>query len=506
MTPKNVNYGTDSASSVNTPLSKNLLKSSTDVRKKLFMELRKRFNGLKQSFDVSKDDMNKTNNFERKRNVGYFGRRSIVKTDKAKLGNIESESSSKIIMKISSSSAGGNLSFQRSQMVGFGNQASISNPNADCEAKSSLENSPTDEVDALPLDGSADTSVEWIASQSCFSEQHSPDSTNSQLYFTCDEGSASDAIINALPFEKTVSSFPDNRSFCTPPHVNEQVPQRPPRRKELKAMNSTMGEMPSNAQSSVSFGTIISEEYLYTDDEAGVVLIENRLLTKPVDVPSPSDTESIVSVPHSVNSDAPTATSDVSTIPASFSYDTVTLRKELVAFGEVVGPITSTTKKVYLRRLYKLKKSNSLPSSITIAPEYPGELQRVLRSQDWEIEIMTFSKLETVMSTPFENPDTNRRWREGVAKSSFNYLLLDPRLSCNLPANVTVHDFKTWRQFISAVFYVGKGKRSRPYAHLYQAVHSWNKGEKLKNTNAKVCNCSSLYFQFKDFWFLGRTH
>jgi len=33
----------------------------------------------------------------------------------------------------------------------------------------------------------------------------------------------------------------------------------------------------------------------------------------------------------------------------------------------------------------------------------------------------------------FENPDPSRRWREGTLKSSFNYILLDPRVTCNLP-------------------------------------------------------------------------
>lgn len=27
----------------------------------------------------------------------------------------------------------------------------------------------------------------------------------------------------------------------------------------------------------------------------------------------------------------------------------------------------------------------------------------------------------------FDQPDLSRKWREGVVKSSFNYLLLDPR-------------------------------------------------------------------------------
>lgn len=34
---------------------------------------------------------------------------------------------------------------------------------------------------------------------------------------------------------------------------------------------------------------------------------------------------------------------------------------------------------------------------------------------------------EMTLSRQFDQPDKNRKWREGALKSSFNYLLLDPR-------------------------------------------------------------------------------
>ena len=58
-------------------------------------------------------------------------------------------------------------------------------------------------------------------------------------------------------------------------------------------------------------------------------------------------------------------------------------------------------------------------------------------------------------------------------KSSFNYLLIDPRVTQNLPARakkMTAEDI--FRVFIMSIFYVGKGKRSRPYAHLNEALNS----------------------------------
>lgn len=57
-------------------------------------------------------------------------------------------------------------------------------------------------------------------------------------------------------------------------------------------------------------------------------------------------------------------------------------------------------------------------------------------------------------------------------KSSFNYLLLDPRVTQNLPLRSKKMAYEDiFHTFVAAVFYVGKGKRSRPYAHLYEAAY-----------------------------------
>ncbi|KAE8746958.1 hypothetical protein FOCC_FOCC006378 [Frankliniella occidentalis] len=485
LTPKTIDYSTNERGSSSMTPSKNLLKPPTDARKKLFLEeLKKRFNGFcKQSFDLSKEDSSKGNIFER--SSGYFGRKSFGKSKKTKKLEKSQHLSAELLTNVNKSNVSENLSYKTSRSVDLVGSENVSDPNVNCNDQTSLENSPVDEVDAVPLHDSVDTSVEWIASQSCFSEEGSPNSSNSQSYVTCDEGPTLD-VMKDLPILSAMSTIPEATPLVLPVETSD-APQRPPRRKRSQALNRTLaGSVPSQASSTASFGTIIAEEYRYTDDEAGVVLIENHLFTKPIDVPSPSDTDSVVSAPLTVLSDAPTATSDVSSVPASFSYDAVTLRKELVSFGEVVGPITSTTKKVYLRRLYRLKKSKCKPTSVSVSSNYPSELQRVLHNSDWETDVLTYAKFEKLMSIPFEKPDPNRRWREGVAKSSFNYLLLDPRLSNNLPAKVAAHDLETWRQFISSVFYIGKGKRSRPYAHLYQAVHLWNKGENGKSSNSKI--------------------
>ena len=77
--------------------------------------------------------------------------------------------------------------------------------------------------------------------------------------------------------------------------------------------------------------------------------------------------------------------------------------------------------------------------------------------------------------------------RESACKASFNYLLLDPRLSQNIPMHLyTSCDQDLWKTFISSIFYVGKGTRSRPFHHLYEAAKIFqNKDRKAKKERSK---------------------
>lgn len=129
------------------------------------------------------------------------------------------------------------------------------------------------------------------------------------------------------------------------------------------------------------------------------------------------------------------------------------------------------------------------------------------------------SHLEREMVVSFAQNAT-KKCREGNLKMSFIYLLIDPRVSENLPAESQVKHFRwviahcpffflyihkliqiscstdpyfslrhqlstkqdIWRKFISSIFYVGKGKSSRPYAHLYDAIKLYD-GMDLGNTH-----------------------
>ncbi|XP_077440999.1 uncharacterized protein LOC144062997 isoform X2 [Vanacampus margaritifer] len=165
------------------------------------------------------------------------------------------------------------------------------------------------------------------------------------------------------------------------------------------------------------------------------------------------------------------------------------LRRRLKEVGESPGPISRRTRPVYIRRLCRLlQESNSgspqhqdqVGQPKTAHLGYSAELNLALRT----FKLPDCQEDEQALCQQFDQPDQNRKWREGKIKSSFNYLLLDPRVTNNLPCRshgMTLQD--CFQTFVNAIFYVGKGKRSRPYSHLYEALEYY-KGDK---TSKKLC-------------------
>ncbi|XP_050296832.1 ankyrin repeat and LEM domain-containing protein 1-like [Anthonomus grandis grandis] len=236
----------------------------------------------------------------------------------------------------------------------------------------------------------------------------------------------------------------------------------------MKSDGGSSGGSDSNELSFVS----VSEVYKYVDKDEGVVLYERRLLKTPSDYAKSVKSSNV--------------SSNLSSLPPTFEYDNKTLRLELTALGYEVGPITETTKRLYLRKLYQFKKSPAAAQKIVnngnkeARRVYSVELQKTLKSPDLCSDILTFRSLDEILVQQFSNPDPSRKWREGVNKSSFTYLLLDPRITNNLPFRVDskqLQPLEAWNTFLSAIFYVGKGKRSRPYQHLYDAVDLWKKNQ-----------------------------
>lgn len=75
------------------------------------------------------------------------------------------------------------------------------------------------------------------------------------------------------------------------------------------------------------------------------------------------------------------------------------------------------------------------------------------------------------MVNGFNAADLPKNNREECLKKSFVYILIDPKISENLPGNAkNLEPLEAWKRFIQSIFYVGKGTSSRPYSHLYDAI------------------------------------
>ncbi|NWY56975.1 ANKL1 protein, partial [Chionis minor] len=166
------------------------------------------------------------------------------------------------------------------------------------------------------------------------------------------------------------------------------------------------------------------------------------------------------------------------------------------------SPNPKLTRRLYLRRLEELARGSqqeagcppreppqprtqlagpcgasvglTVPLNAGVAtPGHSPELAAALRTGD----VPDCAQDELALAQQFDRPDRSRRWREGLVKSSFNYLLLDPRTTQNLPLHShRLSPAECFRTFIKAIFYVGKGTRARPYCHLTEALSQHRAG------------------------------
>ncbi|NXJ06006.1 ANKL1 protein, partial [Odontophorus gujanensis] len=131
---------------------------------------------------------------------------------------------------------------------------------------------------------------------------------------------------------------------------------------------------------------------------------------------------------------------------------------------EQVWSLRMLSDEALLRRLRALGHD---PGPITVLTRRVPELADALRTG----RIPDCTEDEMALVQQFDCPDRSRRWREGLLKTSFNYLLLDPRTTRDLPLRChRLSPMECFRTFVDAVFYVGKGTRARPYYHLAEAV------------------------------------
>lgn len=73
-------------------------------------------------------------------------------------------------------------------------------------------------------------------------------------------------------------------------------------------------------------------------------------------------------------------------------------------------------------------------------------------------------------------------------------LFYSDRVTKNLPfRSHTMTPQECFQTFVNAIFYIGKGKRSRPYSHLYEALEYYR-----EEKTAKVGH-HSVYYDTNDW-------
>ncbi|KAM5193347.1 ankyrin repeat and LEM domain-containing protein 1 [Mantella aurantiaca] len=241
-------------------------------------------------------------------------------------------------------------------------------------------------------------------------------------------------------------------------------------------------------------------EYLYMDNEKGHALVERHVPCTDQSSISISDTsdETIIydwrnytTCNEKINKDSPACTtSRVAVELYRLSNDEIARR--LRGLGEDPGQVNSKTRKLCIVLLDKRLKEQATSGPVGLSFEYSPDLSAALRTY----EIPDCNHDEAALSQEFDQPDKTRKWREGVLKSSFNYLLLDPRVTRHLPSRChTLSPHECFRTFVRAVFYVGKGKRARPYCHLYESLTHY------KGSNKQPC---SKVQHIVDIWRSGQ--
>ncbi|XP_043358391.1 ankyrin repeat and LEM domain-containing protein 1 isoform X2 [Dermochelys coriacea] len=183
----------------------------------------------------------------------------------------------------------------------------------------------------------------------------------------------------------------------------------------------------------VNLSTCEPVEYLYMDEEEGYALIERHVpctddASVLADTTSSDDTivydwrayQSKLAEQESKENRPPECKSPVATSKLHLLSDEALVRK-LRKLGVNPGPVTGLTRKLYVQLLDKLMKDPNTQARKRSAGHSP-ELASALET----FQIPNCKDDDMALSRQFDKPDKNRKWREGVLKSSFNYLLLDP--------------------------------------------------------------------------------
>ncbi|XP_065318597.1 ankyrin repeat and LEM domain-containing protein 1-like [Gordionus sp. m RMFG-2023] len=174
------------------------------------------------------------------------------------------------------------------------------------------------------------------------------------------------------------------------------------------------------------------------------------------------------------------------------------LRLELEKNSYKPGPITDSTRYLYQKKLYNLKtnnylqldKSKNLESNFNTVINkrcvryYSQELEYIINSNK---SILTFEHhpdlikyCDKLFGKIHNNISYNLPSYNKSKKIYFNYILLDPNkttkivtMKC-LKQNISKDqlNLNVFKEFLGAIFYIGKGSQIRPYSHLIEALNT----------------------------------
>ncbi|KHN88165.1 Ankyrin repeat and LEM domain-containing protein 1 [Toxocara canis] len=131
------------------------------------------------------------------------------------------------------------------------------------------------------------------------------------------------------------------------------------------------------------------------------------------------------------------------------------LRREFESRGVIIGPLTPST-----RFAYEMKLARVLTRTATFCNAEEKRFSNVLERVIAGMSCDDGRRLDELVVSEFF---CRENWREGVKATSFCYILIDPSL-IEHPSSCS------FVQFLRAIFYIGKGKRSRPMQHLAEAL------------------------------------
>ncbi|CAK9814606.1 Ankyrin repeat and LEM domain-containing protein 1 [Anthophora quadrimaculata] len=222
----------------------------------------------------------------------------------------------------------------------------------------------------------------------------------------------------------------------------------------------------------------VQEEYKYEDVDEGVAFLECKMYTlPPCKVADCTSTDKLW--PQSLN------------LSMNMCLTDETLRQKLINLGDNPGPITNTTRQLYLKRLTNLENGASNLLSFKInnfktsskEDDCESQMKPPIMYGDWVNDLGRYKIIEKNIFQEFALASPSRKWREGMNKTCFNYLLLDPRITRDLPSRAESLTKSTiWTTFLSAIFYVGKGTRNRPYSHLKDSFDIWVSNKNSEST------------------------